>query len=393
MKRVILMLLAAAMVLTACGKKETAAEPPAEEPKTEVSPVETISETGDYAIVCEWEEYASDVERITFFVENHTEEPVETGVDFRLERQEGTAWMAIPMVENAGWVALGLSIPAGGRVPLDCYFSAYDYDFDRGGTYRIVKELKGQLTAGEFRLAEVSAISAERPYGFAPLEELPEDFGASAAVGDEVVFTGEGPRNLEAVETFLNKSGSGVDCQLRTVQDYGEGAPMVIDVIYENGHFLWRMWSQGSVTEQRFSYIVTDGADLFLSNGVDWAYTERFGSDTAFLIPRGVTGAMLTAVEQQAAGRLAANVTRYQIWSEDGTCSAGLTEEPTELAISWQKKGEGSRGELFSLQTPVTALKWLPDGTLRITCEAAGDDGRSYQIFDPVNWSIRESDK
>ena len=389
MKRVILMLLAAAMVLTACGKKEITAEPPAEETVQDPTCAEAISETGDYAIVCEWEEYASDVERITFFVENHTEELVETGVDFRLERLEGDTWTAVPMVENAGWVALGLSIPAGGRVPLDCYFSAYDYDFDRGGTYRIVKELKGQLAAGEFRLVEVSEISAQQPYGFAPLEELPEDFGASDANGNEVVFTGEWIQNLEAVTAFLNKSGSGVDCQLRTVQDYGEGAPMVIDVIYENGHFLWRMWSQGSVTEQRFSYIVTDGSDLFLSNGVDWANTERYGSDTAFLIPSGVTGAMLTAVEQQAAGRLTANVTRYQIWSDDGTCSAALTEEPTEFAVSWQEKGKGSRGELVSLRAAVTALKWQPDGTLRFTCGIAGDAGSYHAVFDPVSWSLR----
>jgi len=390
MKRVILMLLAAAMVLTACGKRETTAEPPAEETVQDPTCAEAISETGDYAIVCEWEEYASDVERITFFVENHTEEPVETGVDFRLERLEGDTWTVVPMVENAGWVALGLSIPAGGRVPLDCYFSAYDHDFGRGGTYRIVKELNGQLVAGEFRMAEVSAISAQQPYGFAPLEELPEDFGASDANGNEVVFTGEWIQNLEAVTAFLNKSGSGVDCQLRTVQDYGEGAPMVIDVIYENDHFLWRMWNQGAITEQRFSYIVTDGIDLFLSNGVDWANTERYGSDTAFLIPSGVTGAMLTAVEQQAAGRLTANVARYQIWSDDGTCSAALTEEPTEFAVSWQEKGKGSRGEIFRLRTAVTALKWQPDGTLRLTCGIAGDDGSYYAVFDPVSWSLRD---
>lgn len=396
MKRLILVLLTAAMMLTACGKQETKQEVP-QETVQDPTCAEAISETGDYAIVCEWEAYAPDVERLTFFVENHTEEPLETGVDFRLERQEANGvWSAVPMVENAGWVALGLSVPAGGRVPLDCWFSVYDYDFARGGAYRIVKELNGQLVAGEFRMAEGSGISAERPYGFAPLEELPEDFGASAAVGNEVVFTGEESRNLEAVEKFLEKSGSGVDCQLRTVQDYGEGVPMVIDVIYENDHFLWRMWSQGEITERRFSYVVTDGADLFLSNGVDWANTERFESDTAFLIPQGVTGAMLTEVERQAAVRLLSNTARYKIWSDDGTCSAALTEDPAEFSVGWQKQGEGSRGELFDLQgrngpeTAVTALQWQGSDLL-LTCETVRDNGRARLIFDTESWSLKDS--
>ena len=395
MKRLILMLLAAALLLTACGKQEVKQEMP-EETVQDPTCAETLSETGDYAIVCEWEEYASDVERVTFFVENRTEEPLETGVDFRLDRLEDGCWSPVPMVENAGWVSLGLSVPAGGRTALECWFSMYDYDFSGGGLFRIVKELEGQTVAGEFRLAEGSEISAERPYGFAPLEELPEDFGASAAAGNEVVFTGEETRNLEAVETFLNKSGGGVDCQLRTVQDYGEGAPMVIDVIYENDHFLWRMWSQGVVTEQRFSCIVTDGIDLYLSNGVDWAQTERFESKTAFLIPGGATGAMVTVVEQQAAWRLTANVARYKVWSDDGTCSAALTDVPTEFSVGWQKRGEGSRGELFDLrgrngdETVITALEWQGDQLL-LTCETAGDNGRNRLAFDTESWSLKDN--
>jgi hypothetical protein len=63
-------------------------------------------------------------------------------------------------------------------VPLDCYFTIYDYDFSGGGTYRIVKDLNGQTVAGTFKLTADSAISAQQPYGFAPLETLPEDFGA-----------------------------------------------------------------------------------------------------------------------------------------------------------------------------------------------------------------------
>ena len=153
MKRWIILLLAAALTLTACGKQETKQEPAPGETVLPPTCAEEPAETGDYAIVCEWEEYACDVERITFFVENRTKAMLETGVDFRLERlEENGGWSAVPMAENTGWVALGVGIPAGSRVPMECRFSMYDHDFSGGGTYRIVKELNGQTVAGIFKI-------------------------------------------------------------------------------------------------------------------------------------------------------------------------------------------------------------------------------------------------
>jgi len=393
MKRFTGLILALSLLLTACGKREQTKGQPAGETVLPPTCAETVSETGDYAIVCEWEEYACDVGRITFFVENHTQEPLETGVDFQLETLgESGTWHQVPLVQNVGWVALGLQIPAGERAPLECWFPMYDYDFSGGGTYRIVKELNGQTVAGTFKMTESSVISAQQPYGFAPLEELPGHYSAADAQRNEVVFTAEGGRNLGAVKEFLEKSGDGVPCQLRTVQDYGEGTPMVIDVIHENDHFLWRMWSAGQITEQRFSYIVTDGTALFLSNAVDWQHTELYNSDTAFLIPEGVTGEMLTIVEGQAAGRLAGSVIRYRLWSADGVYDASLTAEPAEFSVGWQKPGEGSRGEMFSIRKQdgterrITALEWQGSDLL-LTCETVDGD-REFWSFCGETWTL-----
>lgn len=393
MKRLIILILIVSLLLTACGKRETSTQPPAGGTVLPPTCAETVSEPGDYAIVCEWEEYACDVGRITFFVENHTKEPLETGVDFQLETLgENGAWYQVPLVQNVGWVALGLQIPAGERVPLECWFPMYEYDFSGGGTYRIVKELNGQTVTGTFKMAETSGISAQQPYGFAPLEELPEHYSAADAHGNEVVFAAGGARNLDAVKEFLKKSGEGVSCQLRTVQDYGEGAVMVIDVIHENDHFLWRMWNAGQITEQRFSYIVTDGTALFLSNGVDWQHTELYDSGTAFLIPEGVTGEMLTMIERQAANRLEGSVIRYRVWSEDGVYDAALTTEPDAFSVGWQKPGEGSRGEMFYVQKPdgtarrLTALEWQ-GSDLQLICEMP-EGGREHWTFCGETWTL-----
>ena len=45
------------------------------------------------------------------------------------------------------------------------------------------------------------------------------------------------------------------------------------------------MRTGGEITEKRFSYIVTDGTDVYLSNGADWESTEQYDSEKAFLLP------------------------------------------------------------------------------------------------------------
>ena len=89
------------------------------------------------------------------------------------------------------------------------------------------------------------------------------------------------------------------------------------------------MWSAGTVTEKRFSYLITDGEAIYLSNGVDWENQRRYGGNTVLplLIPEGVTAEMVTAVEKQAVTRLENSVIRYQAWSEPdetGLWSASL---------------------------------------------------------------------
>ena len=165
---------------------------------------------------------------------------------------------------------------------------------------------------------------------------------------------------------------------------------MLIDTIYENGHFLWRMRQGDYVAEQRFSYIVTDGTDLYLSNGADWETAERYaGKELAWLVPMETAGAAeIEAVEKLTADRIEANVTRYRVWSADGVWDAALTDVPTEFSVSWQKPGEGSGGRTYDLnhwdglETAIWGLEWQEDGKLLLVCETA-DGGSSRLQFDP----------
>lgn len=379
MKRMGLALLLAALLLTGCGGKQG---PPAGEMTVPESDVAELST--ELLLKTEWEAYDPSVETIWFTLENHTGAELGTGVDYALETLgENGSWYQVPFREDVGWTTELLSVADGGTIALRCWLPAFDCDFSGGGTYRVVKTVEGQTCAGEFRLTQGADVSADRPYGFAPLEDWTE------AAEDSVVFTGDGASGLEQVGVFLEKTELGIPCQLRTVQDYGEGAVMVIDVIYENDHFLWRMRQMDEITERRFSYIVTDGTALYLSNGTDWESTVAYDSDRAFLVPEGQCRELIPALEQKLADRLEWQSTRYQVWSADGVWCAGLYDEerPTEFFASWQKPGEGSGGMIHDLQdwdgleTAITTMEWQADGRLKLVCQAL--EGRSVLYFDP----------
>ena len=389
MKRMLPLLLALAL-LAGCGGKKAEApmagegSPPAEEPAPAVT-------EGDFLLTTEWAEYDPSVETVWYLLENHSGGEIMTGRENRVEQlaADGT-WQALSMIENAAWTMEGLLVPDGEAVALGCWLGMYDHDFC-DGTYRIVKEVEGQTCAAEFRMKEGTAISAEAPYGFGPLEDLPRDYGAPLAEESAMVFANEGVKNSEELGIFLHKVALGLPCQLRTVQDYGEGAVMVIDTVYENGHFLWRMWNGGEeVTQERYSYLVTDGADLYLSNGADWETAERYaGKELAWLVPMGTARPeLVSAVEKLTADRLVANTARYRVWSADGEWDAFLTEDPTEFAVNFHSSGGGGRGSMYDLQdwdgleTVIWGLEWQEDGRLLLVCETA-DGGSSRLSFDP----------
>ena len=156
--------------------------------------------------------------------------------------------------------------------------------------FRIVIEVECQTCAASFTLKAGAAVSAERPYGVIPLEQLPEDYNAGAGVKDGCrVETDDYAENLWAIDDFLEKVRLGIPCQLRTVQDYNENSPVIIDTTYENGCFLWRMRHDGETMERRFSYLVTDpeGECVYLSNGADWDAGERYGDHRTLLTSAG----------------------------------------------------------------------------------------------------------
>ena len=403
MKRLTAMILSI-LLLVGCSaqEREQEAEKKEETKQEQVAPQTSASETTEseenslLRMEMEHDVYDPSLKSFTYFIHNDSEEPVEFGAAYAIEQWKDGKWQGLKQKDNVAFPAILYWVQSGGAMALKCGFSGYK-GTQRDGRYRLVKEVGGEILYAEFELGE-SPYSAETPYGFGLLEDLPKEYSAEVAAETDVVFSAEGIRNIEAVEAFLNKTGLGVDGQLRTVQDYGEGAPLVTDIIYEKDHFLWRLWQDGHIEEKRYSYIVTDGSDLYLSNGADWESTILYdqGEILPRLVPEGVTDRMLESVEQQIIGRKDTSVIRYKIWGrqdKEGIWSAALRENdeqthaPTEFFVEWHSSAGGGRGCSYDLQswdgveTAIRKIEW--EGIVLILTFDTLNVGVTMLRFDP----------
>lgn len=381
---------AACLLLTGCGQNQVDAMISEPEQNGLLLEQAEITENASIKLATEWDVYDPSVEEIWFWIENDSGNDVTFGQEYTLEKWLETDggvqdWYQVPLREDVGWESVLYLLASGGKQAGCCRLSLFDNTFSSGDRLRIVKEVEGQTVAAEFRLEEGTAVSVETPYGFGALEELPERYGAAEAAGSgAVIYTSRGVENGEAVGTFLEKVSLGIPCQLRTVQDFGEGMPMDIDVIYENGGFLWKMRSGGEVTQRRLSFLVTDGTDLFLSDGANWEFGERFDDKRVFLVPPEMGHAWVAEVEAMTEARLSNSAIRYTLWSEDGSRSVSLLEEDGVVAVFLRLPDGGEKSWTETLPADsgtITALSWQEDGTLRLECET--DGGASILTLNP----------
>ena len=153
----------------------------------------------------EWAEYDPSADTIWCVLSYEGEgDPLEFGSEYRLEVRTDSGWEQVPFAEGTGWDDILYTLPAGESWAFPCVLSLFGCDFTEG-TYRVVKEVAVLPSGGvhpaleaEFTLAEGARISAETPYGFWPLEDVPEEAHPSElAEGGAVVFTEAGTENAD----------------------------------------------------------------------------------------------------------------------------------------------------------------------------------------------------
>lgn len=404
MKRYVLILLCG-LLLSGCGKQENEKQVPTEAPELPVqesAPVRQEVELPGLRMELEHEIYDPTLQEYTYLLYNDSEETISFGGGYRLQRKTDEGWTELTLKENTSTSDMQYVLNPGASTAMRCGFSYYQ-EQPETGEYRLVQTVeigepgaklgnslqRFQTLYAEFQLGD-SPYTAETPYGFSALESLPESYGMAQGKQDGAVcFNDQKAVNKGAITEYLQKVSMDIPCQLRTVQEYNEGAPMVIDAIYEEGRFCWRVLNDEIVDEYYFSYVVTDGSSICLSNGADWETAEQYlGRELVYLVPEGTDGLdeAVKLTEQMTQSRMGAEgqkTLRYCTWSPDGTYSAGWTEEQTELVVT-----SPERGASFSIKdksgkpAKITNLMWEAEDTLLVYTQEGA------QIFSPVEWKL-----
>lgn len=348
--RKLLALLLSVLLLTGCAA-------PAGEPRSTSASVETPVSP----LVCEWPEYDLSAEGVTCIFTNPLDTPFSTGSAYSLQRRTALGtWKDIPIRENGGFTAIEYIIAPGDSMAFGVPFSFYDYEFTPG-EYRVVKD---DYTA-EFSL----------------VNEVPQEKNL-------VICDGTIIENADLAAEFLKKAALDMDCRL-SILDAGTGE--TTEIRHEDSRYLLRTPKGDDILETYFSYIITDGTDIYLSNAADWetamerAKRSAINTSAFLLLPQGCADAeMVSTVEEMTADRIAGNITRYKVWSPDGTMDASLSVNPTEIGMG--TRGSGIICDLQDydgLETAILDLTWQDDGSVLLTCDTTtGEQTTLRAVFE-----------
>jgi hypothetical protein len=333
-------------------------------------------------MTAEWPAYPDLGSTVYVILRNDSGEEVTTGSEFALEVDLGSGgafdWRRLTVKPNVSWTAIEYVIAPGGAMALACHLSAYESSFLTDGHFRVVKDVGEQVCTAEFTVSGDAPISADAPYGFLPLEDLPADYGGEDAVADGCVVlrTGQSPINGDAIDLFLEKVGLGIPCQLRMARLTTEGALELEDVTYEymsgaGGRFSWR-WDNSrdgfamtpQISAAYYSYLQTDGQDIYLSNAVERSHS--YGASSLRWLSGEEAAPYVAAVQALTEDTLQSSGIRCRVWSDDGTQYAGLiADEPLEFCYGGAGYGDTCSLTAYDgLEQEILGIGWADDHTL-----------------------------
>lgn len=368
---------------------------------------EDFSDGSSIALTIEYEQYDKSVESFVYYVTNYTEEPISFSADYMIEVKKDDTWYTLPRSSDyqAGEAASRMTEVAPGQ-SASGKFSFWSYDYEvTDGTYRLIKEIEGNLCAAEFTIGAKDT-SVDNPYGYQPLEALPHELDVDALDCDLVLDSAGSivGGSEERVRTFLEKVSEGTATMMRMVTYTIEGDPLVHDIIFENGNFLLRqdtsrdLYGQGDISEVRYSYLVTDGDYIYLSNyaSLDYADGERGLEAERYALLDGTVFSqwedMTSLVSEMTENRLASDATMARYYSQDGTYWVNLTQAPLDYTVT--SKTYGMSRTLTDLSQVgddlrIVSAQWLSETQVQFTCRLPGDDEQVwYAVFDVTEQAI-----
>lgn len=379
---IILMLLP----LTACATAEESYR------ESELNPDTGISLRALYPIYDEGCEY------ISYVLENNSEDTIEFGSYFHLERQVGRRWKRVKTsIPVAFEDILYFAMPGTTRYE-SCYLNAYRDNMGEG-RYRIVREIEGAWYTAEFEIGD-SPITALTPHGFVPLEELPEKYSPEQAEADGVVVLREGTIvNADAMSDFFSAwMHHGFRGQLRVMHEANGGWILTDLILGDSRNTEFRVTLRtddrraealGAVKTSYYGFFHVEDNCLWLSNYRDFETHE----ETDQLPDQGIAPSYCyhgsvklfggTQLPEQIIARIDDTHNREMpprmiVWSPDGKIKASVGRDG-ELWLSTESWGTVWGGKHSGM--PIIDLRWQDANTLMVAADS-GESGRYlYEFF------------
>ena len=346
----------------------------------------------------QFEVYEEDIDKIQVILKNSTGSELTFGSSYALEVKQGGEWRTVPFVENTAWNDLAYILGADGTHNFTVHTSIFDHTFS-DGEYRVVKDVGGKVCFAEFEIGK-SAVSLESPYGYLPLDKLPEGYTLADAVSDGSIDVSAVTEADEArIAAFFDSIESGVNTQLRLVREIKtkseSGGLIITDITAEYLLGRWRIMLTvyspklgGKLIPEYFSNIVTDGVRFYLSN--QNSFDEADTSLTPLL--DGISWEGIAEHISMTAKRCETmkehTVSRGGYWSPDGMACVSLTDsEPLSFGISRKFPDGGSVGSTVGIKevpgmTEIIDVVWQDDSRIfMLVCETEAEDSTGYVFY------------
>lgn len=350
-----------------------------------LSPSQITPGTADDGIVLmtQFPVYAPDVPFIQFSITNNTGDTAEYGTEWTLERLEDDIWCTVPFKPNVGWTQPLYMLSDGGTTSDTAHLSVLDHKF-KDGTYRIVKEINDTFYTAEFAIGD-SPVGEDSPYGYQPLDSLPASYTADMAVEDGVVLLSDDTD----FSRFFYEMSIGMNTQLRYAQPDNDGILPLSDLTAEIALGQCRIRYTVGETDSPlyFSYIITDGKQIALSNYPTWQEDDL----TRLILPELAGNASILDTCQPEDEIAIARYCAAAFWSEDGTQLLTLhpdAENPLDFGLSQLYEGGGSSGSMHTIDTPgmkaIRGALWTGENQVMLICETDSnlDNMTGYVFFD-----------
>lgn len=362
---------------------------------------------------------------VTLIIKNNSGENAEFGDSWLLEKKVLGGWAEVPFRPNNAFNSILYILNDGGEKVMTCYLTNFIGEI-ADGEYRIVKEINDTLYTAEFEIGE-SEITAEKPFGYEPIGTI-NKYGYDEAIADGCVnlTTGE---NEDKLLYFLNAvQTSEREAQVRFAEINSDGELVLTDIFRSrSGAYRVTEWNQDKlantrmmmyasssvgiineyammlediITTDHYSYLVTDGKQIYLSNTSE--YTER--DDDILIVPKDLMSAELKSFIGKEY-RAEEEYVTLTIWSNGGLRSATKSNMPDSDNLEFwvnefSENGIGTRGQTLVLKkenlndpdsAKIVDFVWNDDNSLMIIAEdgkLGGNTNYYYEFRSPDTFEI-----